>query len=154
MSTHLANQPVERGETIAERDYMVDEIDLFLFSAACWLPHRIHYDQAFARTEGHEAVPVHGPLQATWLIQLATEWATERGLRIKSSTVRHLNSAYPRQQLCASVTVESVSGPPDDPTIVLELQIARPDGSPVTIGSATAVTANGSADRARQNGHR
>lgn len=130
----------ERGDVVAERDYRVDEVDLFLFSAACWLPHRIHYDQAFAREEGLEATPIHGPLQATWLVQLADEWATQRGARVASSTIRHLSSAYPRQRLHAAAVVESVEDSSNVSSVVLRLTLTRPGGEAVTTGSATVVT--------------
>jgi hydroxyacyl-ACP dehydratase HTD2-like protein with hotdog domain len=139
VTTHVLAGELEPGAVIAERDYVVDEVDLFLFSAVCWLPHRIHYDQDFARAEGLETAPVHGPLQATWLIQLAAEWAAQHGARVSSSAIRHVSSAYPRQRLRASVTIESVEGQDDDRTVVLELRLALPDGSPVTTGCATVV---------------
>ena len=37
---------------------------LFLYSAASFNPHRIHYDRSYAEYEGHEDIVVHGPLQA------------------------------------------------------------------------------------------
>ncbi len=48
---------------------------LFLYSAATWNPHRIHYDRAQAAAEGHPDVLVHGPLQGAWLTQFVTDWA-------------------------------------------------------------------------------
>jgi 3-methylfumaryl-CoA hydratase len=42
----------------------VDPTLLFRYSALTYNAHRIHYDRAFARTEGYPGLLVHGPLQA------------------------------------------------------------------------------------------
>jgi 3-methylfumaryl-CoA hydratase len=42
----------------------VDPVLLFRFSALTYNAHRIHYDQAYAATEGYPGLVVHGPLQA------------------------------------------------------------------------------------------
>ena len=54
-------------------------VQLFLYSAATWNPHRIHYDADYARFEGHPDVIVHGPLQGAWLSQYVTDWAGPAG---------------------------------------------------------------------------
>jgi hydroxyacyl-ACP dehydratase HTD2-like protein with hotdog domain len=53
---------------------------LFLFSAATWNPHRVHYDKDFAiESDGQADVIVHGPLQGAWLSQYLMDWAGPRG---------------------------------------------------------------------------
>ncbi len=42
----------------------VNPMVLFRFSALTYNAHRIHYDQAYAATEGYPDLVVHGPLQA------------------------------------------------------------------------------------------
>jgi acyl dehydratase len=139
----MIEERLRPGDVIAEQELMVDEIDLFLFSAACWLPHRIHYDQEFARAEGLDAVPVHGPLQASWLIQLVAQWAQSQGARLSRSTVRHVNPAYPRERLHLSAVVDSVDVNEDcSDIIVLNLRITKPDGSLTTVGTATVEAGN------------
>jgi 3-methylfumaryl-CoA hydratase len=45
---------------------------LFRYSAITFNGHRIHYDEPYATTvEGYEGLVVHGPLQATLLLNLA-----------------------------------------------------------------------------------
>ena len=45
---------------------------LFRYSAMTFNGHRIHYDEAYARNvEGYSGVVVHGPLQATLMLNLA-----------------------------------------------------------------------------------
>ena len=130
------------GECVASRDFIVDEVDLFLFSAACWLPHRIHFDQEFARSEGLQTVAVHGPLQAAWLVQLASQWAAEQGARLVSSVVRHVEPAYPREVLHATLAVTGID---DDggQAVTIGLRRAKADGTLTTVGSARIVADEG-----------
>ncbi|MGH9244511.1 MAG: hypothetical protein ACRD29_09375 [Acidimicrobiales bacterium] len=59
------------GDRLAPVTRRPDALDLFSFSAAIWLLHRIHYDQEYTtRVEGHPALLVHGPLQAVYLTQV------------------------------------------------------------------------------------
>jgi 3-methylfumaryl-CoA hydratase len=51
-----------------------DPVMLFRYSALTFNGHRIHYDLPFATTvEGHKGLLVHGPLQATLMLNLASE---------------------------------------------------------------------------------
>ena len=52
---------------------------LFMYSAISWNVHRIHYDEAYAKTEDHPAVLVHGPLQGAFLGQYMTDWVSPGG---------------------------------------------------------------------------
>ena len=69
-------------------------VQLFLYSAATWNPHRIHYDVDYARFEGHPDVIVHGPLQGAWLSQYVTDWAGPAG-RIEALSWQNRASALP-----------------------------------------------------------
>lgn len=53
--------------------FETDARTLFRFSALTWNTHRIHYDSEYAKSEGHDGVLVHGPLQATVLLDFANE---------------------------------------------------------------------------------
>ena len=52
---------------------------LFMYSAISWNVHRIHYDEAYAKTEDHPTVLVHGPLQGAFLGQYMTNWVSPGG---------------------------------------------------------------------------
>jgi len=55
-----------------------DPVMLFRYSALTFNSHRIHYDLDYVRNvEGYPGLMVHGPLIATWLIDLATEMRGE-----------------------------------------------------------------------------
>ena len=70
-------------------EYTFSPLELFLFSAAGWHPHRIHFDQDYTReTEGHPDLLVHGPLQVVHLCRYLTQRIG--GGQIRSLTSRHL----------------------------------------------------------------
>lgn len=63
------------------RDVRPDTTLLFRYSALTFNGHRIHYDQAYARSEeGYPDLVVHGPLTATLLQQFALEQGEGRPL--------------------------------------------------------------------------
>lgn len=125
------------GEVVARRTYRPDEVDLFLFSAACWLPHRVHFDRRFAMSEGLEDTPVQGPLQTSWLTELADEWARSVGGELRRVQVRNVASVYPGSELVGELTVTVVEETPDGMTVELSANVSR-DGQPVTTGTAQA----------------
>ena len=61
---------------------------LFRFSAVTFNPHRIHYDHPYAtEAEGYPGLVVHGPLTATWLLELARNnnpGATMTGFEVRA----------------------------------------------------------------------
>ena len=48
-------------------------LQLFRYSAATWNPHRIHFDESYAREEGHEGVALHSHLRAALAVRCVTE---------------------------------------------------------------------------------
>lgn len=71
----LRQGDVKTGDELPVMTKRASRAQLFLYSAATWNPHRIHYDRDYARFEGHDDVIVHGPLQGSWLTQYLTDWA-------------------------------------------------------------------------------
>ena len=66
-ATRLAVTPAELAWEIETSETL-----LFRYSALTFNAHRIHYDRDYARgMEGHPDILVHGPLQATWLLNAA-----------------------------------------------------------------------------------
>lgn len=45
----------------------------------------LHYDEAFARSQGLPGVIIHGALQRQWLVQLVTDWIGGEGILRKFS---------------------------------------------------------------------
>ena len=75
-----ASSLVEPGE-IWTRDVVPDDVLLFRYSALTFNGHRIHYDRKYVtQVEGYPGLIVHGPLIATWLVDLVRR-QTDRPIR-------------------------------------------------------------------------
>jgi 3-methylfumaryl-CoA hydratase len=68
------------GETV--RTIQPSAVLLFRYSALTFNSHRIHYDRDYAmKKEGYPGLVVHGPLQATLLLQLARQMRPDSPIR-------------------------------------------------------------------------
>jgi 3-methylfumaryl-CoA hydratase len=68
-----ARRRIERNAAW-RREMRVDPVLLFRYSALTFNGHRIHYDREYAvGVEAYPGLVVHGPLQATWLLEYAAE---------------------------------------------------------------------------------
>lgn len=67
-----ASQSPPHGKADWEREVRPSEALLFRYSALIFNAHRIHYDHRYcAQMEGYPGLVVHGPLIATYLLELA-----------------------------------------------------------------------------------
>lgn len=107
---------------------------LFLYSAASFNPHRIHYDRDYAAIEGHPDVLVHGPLQGSWLTQYLTDWAGAGG-RLLSVAWQNRVSALPEQDLEFHGRVTALH--PDRHVVELEVWEQTAEGTVLMPGTAT-----------------
>jgi 3-methylfumaryl-CoA hydratase len=111
MSAHvrLHLEDVQVGTELPPAVRNASRAQLFLYSAATWNPHRIHYDVDYARFEGHPDVIVHGPLQGAWLSQYVTDWAGPGG-RLLSLSWQNRASALPEQDYTFKGRVTAIEG--------------------------------------------
>jgi 3-methylfumaryl-CoA hydratase len=59
-----------------------DPVMLFRYSALTFNGHRIHYDRNFATdVEGYPGLVVHGPLQASLLVEQAISWGSDSNIK-------------------------------------------------------------------------
>ncbi|MBV4456118.1 MULTISPECIES: hotdog family protein [Pseudomonas] len=124
---------IEVGQALPERQYTPDTVHLFLYNAAIWNAHRIHYDLAYAQqNEGHPALLVDGPLQGDWLTQLLYDWmqGADELLAFEYSNRR---AAYVGDVLTAKGEILTVEGD----CITLALQVVNQQGQATTVGRAT-----------------
>jgi acyl dehydratase len=130
--------PAEPGppQAIAQRDVQPREVDLFMFSAATWLTHRIHFDRDYARTEGFDDLVVHGPLQGAYLAELLSEAADRHGGRLARLSYRHHRPAYCAERLTLRATLSSVTEQPGGCTVEVAVSIHNARDQPVTTGTA------------------
>jgi 3-methylfumaryl-CoA hydratase len=69
--TYYPSAP-DLGPPLAEISLLPDPVLLFRYSAVTFNGHRIHYDRSYATgVEGYDDLVVHGPMQATWMLNLA-----------------------------------------------------------------------------------
>ena len=71
---------IDIGHTLPERTFIATNVSLFLYNAAIWNPHRIHYDERYVKeVEHHPGIVIDGPLQGDWLTQAVFEWIGDDG---------------------------------------------------------------------------
>ena len=113
------HEDVKVGDAIPVLTVIVDETQMFFFSAATYNGHRIHYDKAWAcDTEGYDDVLVQGPLQAALLSRALTDWVGGAG-RLVTFSVQNRAIAYPGQALIFGgvVTGKRADGLVDSPDL-------------------------------------
>jgi 3-methylfumaryl-CoA hydratase len=72
------------GDSLPERAHTPTNVSLFLYNAAIWNAHRIHYDESYSvNVEGHPGVVIDGPLQGDWLAQTVVNWLGESGSMVE-----------------------------------------------------------------------
>jgi hydroxyacyl-ACP dehydratase HTD2-like protein with hotdog domain len=113
-------------------------VDLFMFSAAAWLLHRIHYDLPFTTEhDGHPGLLIHGPLQGVYLTQSVERWLGPV-VRLRSVNYRHLAPAYLGDSLECGGTVTNSDVATG--TIELGLWVRKSDETLTTSGKAVFVS--------------
>ncbi|MCH2624356.1 MAG: hypothetical protein MKZ77_02210 [Acidimicrobiales bacterium] len=114
------------GDDLPVMRKSANEAELFLYSAASFNPHRIHYDRAYAHFEGHEDTVVHGPLQGSWLTQFVTDWAGPNA-RLLSVEWQNRASAFVDEEVQFSGTVIALDA--TEGVVELEIVEQRSDGT-------------------------
>ena len=107
MNNYPTMSTVQIGDELPKMKKQASEAELFLYSAASFNPHRIHYDRAYANFEGHDDLVVHGPLQGSWLTQFVTDWAGPRA-RLLSIEWQNRASAFVGDELIFAGTVTAI----------------------------------------------
>lgn len=129
----MTPEPLQAGDELPVVTRTPDAVDLFMFSGAAWLIHRIHYDLPFTTDhDGHPGLLVHGPLQGVYLEQTARQ-GLGRSARLRTITYRHLAPAYLGDTLESGGTVTSIDGE----RVALDLWVRKDDGTVTTTGTAT-----------------
>ena len=74
----LNYESIKVGDQLPSRDHTANIVQLFMYNAAIWNPHRIHFDHAYATgEEGYPGIVLDGPLQGDWISQVVTDWIGE-----------------------------------------------------------------------------
>jgi len=124
---------------ITEQYNRPTSVQLFRYSAVTWNSHRIHYDQAYARSEGYPDVLVQSHLHGAFLTKLCTDWAgrPDRLTRLQVSVRRY---AIPGDVLISRARIIDEKRDGEQTLVTLELEeIREGDGVVCATGQATVV---------------
>lgn len=125
---------LEVGQVLPGRTHTATNVSLFLYNAAIWNPHRIHYDLAYAtEVEGHPGIVIDGPLQGDWLTQVALEWLGDDGELVEFAYTNRVAS-FLGETLQAQGRIIAIDGANRE--VHLELAIRDLEGKVLTPGSA------------------
>jgi 3-methylfumaryl-CoA hydratase len=125
---------IHPGAELPGRTYTASNVSLFLYNAAIWNPHRIHYDEAYATgVEGHPGIVIDGPLQGDWLAQVVSNWLDGDGDLVEFE-YSNRRAAYLGQTLSAGGVIESVDGASGE--VRVSLFVKDEDGEIISPGSA------------------
>lgn len=137
LSEKQSPMPVQVGDALPERELTPDNVQLFLYNAALWNAHRIHFDEPYTReVEGYPGLVIAGPMLGDWLNQCVEEWLGDHG-RLVSIEYSNRAATYIGETLTSGGTVIEVD--PASGSVRVEVFIKNADGEVVTPGVATAV---------------
>ena len=137
MNAGLRVDELQVDQLLPTREHTASNVSLFLYNAAVWNPHRIHYDEHYTTAvEGHPGIVIDGPLQGDWLSQVALNWLGGAG-RLASFSYSNRRAAYLGETLTSGGRVISID--PKNRLVRLELFIQNAAGEVITPGSAEVV---------------
>lgn len=126
---------IKVGEVLPERQYVASNVSLFLYNAAVWNPHRIHYDETYTtKVEQHPGIVIDGPLQGDWLSQCPLNWLGDQGELI-SFHYSNRKAAYLGETLTTGGTVVEIDE--SNCIVSVELFVRNEAGEVITPGGAT-----------------
>ena len=123
------------GLELPVRSHTPTNVSLFVYNAAVWNAHRIHYDEAYTTgIEKHPGIVIDGPLQGDWLAQCVTNWLGEDGAIVRF-TYSNRRACYLGETLTSGGRVTAVDTSARSAT--LELWVRNERGEVTSPGSAT-----------------
>lgn len=126
---------IQPGEPLPERRHRPTNVSLFLYNAAIWNAHRIHYDQAYAtEVEKHPGIVVDGPLQGDWLTQVVLEWLGDDG-ELVSFEYANRRACHLGDTLTSGGRIEAVR--PQEAEVDLSIYVKNEAGEITSAGRAT-----------------
>jgi hydroxyacyl-ACP dehydratase HTD2-like protein with hotdog domain len=122
------------GDRLPEFRHEPDTIGQFLYNAALWNAHRIHFDYPYAtEEENYPGLVVAGPLMGDWLSQCVLEWLGDEG-RLLRFEYANRRAAFVGDVLMSRGEVSEVDRA--SLTATLTLEIINESGDQLTPGSA------------------
>ncbi len=125
---------IKTGDLLPERQFELDNVQLFLYNSALWNAHRIHYDYPYTtEVEGYPGLVIAGPLLGDWLTQSVIEWLDDDG-RLTSIDYSNRMASYIGETLRSGGKV--VATAQDTGTVELEMYIKNEADEVITPGVA------------------
>jgi 3-methylfumaryl-CoA hydratase len=123
------------GLELPARAHTATNVSLFMYNAAVWNPHRIHYDAAYTtEVEKHPAIVIDGPLQGDWLSQCVLNWLGDDGALVRFA-YSNRRAAYLGETLVTGGAITALDAATC--SAELELRVTNERGEVTTPGSAT-----------------
>ena len=127
-------QQIKPGDLLPQREFDVDIVQSFLYNAAIWNAHRIHFDQSYATgVEGYPGLVIAGPLMGDWLAQCVEEWMGDEA-RLVSLEYQNRQAAYVGEPVRSGGSVASVDR--EFGTCALDLFVKNDKGEVIVPGRA------------------
>jgi hydroxyacyl-ACP dehydratase HTD2-like protein with hotdog domain len=110
------------GDILPSRTYVASNVSLFLYNAAIWNPHRIHYDERYTTDiEKHPAVVIDGPLQGDWLTQVVLAWLGTDGSLLECEYTNR-RASYLGDRLTAGGRIVALNAAQREVSLELEVR--------------------------------
>ncbi|MEZ5560560.1 MAG: hypothetical protein R3E86_18705 [Pseudomonadales bacterium] len=123
------------GDALPEREHKPSNVTLFLYNAAVWNPHRIHYDEAYTTgVERHPGIVIDGPLQGDWLAQCVANWLDEHGI-LERFHYSNRSATYLGETLITGGRIAAIDA--GQRRVTLELWVKNAAGEVTSPGGAT-----------------
>ena len=120
------------GTALPSKKFTATNVSLFLYNAAVWNAHRIHYDENYTiNSENHPGIVIDGPLQGDWLTQIAIDWMGNNAT-LKEFEYTNRIPSYLGETLVGGGTVEECS----NDSVRLNLFLKNSRGEVTTPGRA------------------
>jgi hydroxyacyl-ACP dehydratase HTD2-like protein with hotdog domain len=113
----------EVSDTLEPLKHTASALQLFRYSAVTWNPHRIHFDEPYAREEGHRGLALHSHLRAALSLRCVTEGLGAQW-RVTKFAYRLRRPVYVPAELAYTARVTATEGD----TMTLELTEQHPSG--------------------------
>ena len=113
----------EVGDVLPRLRHTATPLQLFRYSAVTWNPHRIHFDERYAREEGHAGVALHSHLRAALALRCVTEGLGPQW-QVANVAYRLRKPVYAPVELAYTARVTAV----EDDGMTLELIEEQPSG--------------------------
>lgn len=132
----LDRAEIPQGGSLVSATFVPNEIELFMFCAATWNTHRIHYDRRFAQASGFRELVVPGPLQTARLAQMIDEFAGRYDGHLTTMSVRHHATLYCNEPAHLTAHLTGVRESESEIAIDVSVQVTNAVGLRVTSGHA------------------